>query len=106
MNLYMFTGRLFYALVGLWVVAVVVGGIVQLPYVARKYGSVTLPIYGGLVAGAVTTCNLASGAIWRGRARRLERRQEPVAYWISIGVLASVTGMLFVVGIFNWISQS
>jgi hypothetical protein len=105
MNVYKFTSRLFYALVALWVVAVVVGGIFQLPYVARTiYGGVILPIYGGLVAGAMAACNLASGAIWRGRARRIERRQEPVAYWISIGVLASVSGMLLVVGIINWIS--
>src|SRR6266540_714410 len=104
MNVHRFTGRLFYALVALWVVAVVVGGIFQLPYVARTYGGVTLPIYCGLIAGAMTACNLASGAIWRGHARRIERRQEPVAYWISIGVLASVSGMLLVVGIVNWIS--
>ena len=103
MNVYTFTGRVFYALVALWVVGVVVDVVLDLPYVARAYGGVTLPLYGGLVAGAMTACNLASGAIWRGRARRLERRQDPSAYWIALGVLARVAGVLLVVGIINWV---
>ncbi len=97
------TGRLFYALVVVWAVGIVIGGILGLPYLGRKYVGVTLPLYCGLLVGAMTVCDLVSGAIWRGRARRINRHEQPTAYWISIGALASVAAALLLIGIRNWL---
>jgi len=102
------TGIVFYALIGAWVVAILLGELFSLPYVERRYGGVTLPIWLGVIVAAQALGNLWSGAIWRGRAAILhDREHEPRAYWLINGVLG-VLGVLAVallgMGIRNWLA--
>ena len=62
------TGIVFYSLVGTWVLGILLGELLNLPYVQRMYGGVTLPIWLGVIVAAQALGNVYSGAIWRGRA--------------------------------------
>ena len=98
------TSRVFYGLVAVWVIGIILGMILGLPYVGRNYAGVTLPIFLGLLACGMTLGNLCSGAIWRGRHRAIARQSDPVAYWIAVAVLAAISVLLLVIGIGNWMA--
>jgi 4-amino-4-deoxy-L-arabinose transferase-like glycosyltransferase len=95
------TGYAFYGLVALWVTGIVAGMLLHLQYVERRYGGVTLPLYGGCLLGVLTILNLLSGSIWRGRARSIDRDSQRVAYWVALLVMAFGSVLLLVVGTRN-----
>jgi hypothetical protein len=100
------TGILFYSLIGAWVVGIIIGMAARLPYVERKYGGVTLPLFAGVMLLAMAAANYGTGSIWRGGARTIDRHTEPGAYWVGIGVMGLVGVVLLCLGVRNWMGLS
>lgn len=98
------TGRVFYTLVAVGVAGIIAGMTFGLPYVGRKHAGITLPIFLGLLASAMTVGNVYSGAIWRGRHRPITRQDEPAAYWIAAALLAVISVVLLFMGVRNWMA--
>jgi hypothetical protein len=100
------TGILFYSLIGAWVVGVLIGMAARLPYMERKYGGVTLPLFAGALLLAMAAANYGAGSIWRGRARAIDRQAEPIAYWVGMGVMTLIGLVLVCLGVRNWMGLS
>jgi hypothetical protein len=96
------TGVIFYSMIALWLVGVALGMTARFPYMERRYSGVTLPCFCGLLLLVLAVSNYCTGAIWRGRARSIERRIEPLAYWASIGLLGVTGAILVCLGLLNW----
>ena len=95
------TAYVFYAGIAIWVIAMIVGGLFQLPYVARQYRMITPFIYAGALFTLLALCSLASGRAWRGHHRVASRHYEPVAYWIIVGVMSAIGITFLIIGGLN-----
>jgi hypothetical protein len=98
------TGILFYSLVAAWVIGIVLGMVLGLPYVSRTYAGVTLPLFGGITLLAMAVSDCCTGSIWRAGARAIERRDEPRFFWLAIATLACAGAFLLWFGIRNRIA--
>ena len=100
-----FIGRLFWTFVVGWVVLLLVGLVWRLPYVARGYAGITLPLYGGCMLLALSLASVRGGSIWRGRHPPVERATAPPVYWGMVTLMVGVGAALVGVGMYNLIHR-